>query len=330
LGAVLLVAVAIACGWMPVASAAAGQPAPGSPPLRIAVIGDYGDGSQAEADVAALVRSWNPDLVVTTGDNNYPKGEAATIDRHVGRYYSQFIAPYRGDFGPGAGTNRFFPSLGNHDWMTTGGRPPVPQPYLDYFTLPEGPGQERYYDFVWGPVQFFVVDSDYREPDGAYDGSAQAAWLQERLAASTAPWKLVVMHEPPYSSGFHGSSPRMRWPYDEWGASAVLAGHDHTYERVMRDGFPYFVNGLGSSSRYWFLLPVRGSTVRYNGDSGAMLIEATADRIDFRFVTRAGELIDSYTLETGSVSPAAREEQPAPIRPSKANPFLRPSRARVE
>ena len=25
----------------------------------------------------------------------------------------------------------------------------------------------------------------------------------------------------------------MRWPFAEWGASAVLSGHDHLYERVM-------------------------------------------------------------------------------------------------
>ena len=38
--------------------------------------------------------------------------------------------------------------------------------YLDYFTLPgagiaasDTSGNERYYDFVQGPVQFFVIDS---------------------------------------------------------------------------------------------------------------------------------------------------------------------------
>ncbi len=242
--------------------------------VRIAVIGDYGDDSQVEADVAALARSWKPDFVVTTGDNNYPSGAAGTIDSAVGRHYHDFIAPYIGIYGPGADTNRFFPTLGNHDWDATTRTTRLPQPYLNYFELP---GNERYYDVAWGPVQIFAVDSDYREPDGSSSDSIQAAWLRQRLAASTTPWKLVLMHEPPYSSGLHGSSTRLRWPYQAWGASAVLSGHDHTYERVVLDGFPYFVNGLGGSSRTWFVVPIPGSQVRYNADSGAMLIEASRE-----------------------------------------------------
>ncbi|MFZ1402096.1 MAG: hypothetical protein WAW03_03330, partial [Anaerolineae bacterium] len=64
--------------------------------LRFAVIGDCGGGGQAEAAVAALVTSWNPDLVITLGDNNYPAGEATTIDPHIGQFYHDFIFPYTG------------------------------------------------------------------------------------------------------------------------------------------------------------------------------------------------------------------------------------------
>src|SRR5438445_4582160 len=84
--------------------------------VRLAVIGDY-SASQPTADVANLVKSWNPDFVVTTGNNNYPAGAAATIDANVGQYYHQYISPYKGTFGPGSsdGLNHFWPSLGDHD-----------------------------------------------------------------------------------------------------------------------------------------------------------------------------------------------------------------------
>lgn len=276
------------------AQGAWGQDARGT--VRIAVIGDYGDGSQAAGDVAALVKSWQPDIVVTTGDNNYPRGAAATIDGNVGRFYGAFIWPYSGRYGRGATTNRFFPTLGNHDWDARIGKGGMPEPYVDYFTLPEGPGEERYYEVIWGPVHILAIDSDYREPDGSSADSVQARWLQTRLAESASPWKLVVMHEAPYSSGWHGSTERLRWPFQAWGATGVLSGHDHTYERVIRDGFPYFVNGLGGASRYWFRTAVPGSQVRFNGDSGAMLVEADATSITFRCVTRAREEIDFYTI----------------------------------
>jgi len=259
--------------------------------IRFAVIGDYGSNSQGEEDVANLIRGWDPDLIITTGDNNYSDGAAETIDENIGQYYHEFISPYIGSYGAGATTNRFFPSLGNHDWDTASA-----QPYLDYFSLP---GNERYYDFIWGAVHFFVIDSDTREPDGTLSTSTQGIWLQDQLAISTSPWNLVYMHHPPFSSGdHHGSMSYMQWPYQAWGADAVLAGHDHVYERIVLDGFPYFVNGLGGASIYNFSTPVLGSEARFSSDYGAMLVEADASHITFQFITRTGEVIDTYTLGT--------------------------------
>ncbi len=129
------------------------------PPLVFAVIGDYGLDSQPEDDVATLVHSWSPAFIVTTGDNNYPDGERSLIDDNVGKYYADFIYPYTGVHGPGATENRFFPSLGNHDWNSEDGAP-----YFDYFTLP---GNERYYSFVRGAGR--VLHPRQRRPRSGWD-----------------------------------------------------------------------------------------------------------------------------------------------------------------
>jgi hypothetical protein len=256
--------------------------------LRFAVIGDFGGGGQPEADVAALVKSWKPQLIITTGDNNYPDGSGETIDQKIGQFYSEFISPYTGEYGAGADENRFFPSLGNHDWNTD-----QAQPYLDYFTLP---GNERYYSFVRGPVHFFVLDSDSREPDGVGKSSLQATWLQEQLAASESPWKIVYFHHAPYSSGLHGPVDWMQWPFAAWGVDFVLSGHDHTYERISRDGITYFVNGLGGGSIYTFVIIMEGSQVRYNDDYGAMIVDASDNWIKFQFVNRQEQVIDDFAV----------------------------------
>jgi hypothetical protein len=256
--------------------------------VRLAVIGDYGLSNPAEEDVAVLVRSWRPDAVLTVGDNNYPFGSPETIDLNIGQYYAEFIHPYHGAYGPGAETNRFFPTLGNHDWVDLNA-----QAYFDYFELP---GNERYYEVRFGPVSLFALDSQPDEPDGITVDSTQGRWLEAALAASDAPWKLVTMHHPPYSSGPHQPVRALRWPFAEWGATAVLAGHDHIYERIERDGVLYFVNGLGGAVKYAIGNPVKGSQLRYNDDFGAMLVEASTERITFSFVTRAGEVIDTRTI----------------------------------
>ncbi|GAA4353137.1 hypothetical protein GCM10023185_13490 [Hymenobacter saemangeumensis] len=274
---------------------------------RFAAIGDYGYAGSPERDVSQLVKSWSPEFIITLGDNNYDVGAASTIDDNIGQYYHEFIAPYQGRYGAGATENRFFPSLGNHDLYTNAGAA-----YLAYFTLP---GNERYYDFVRGNVHFFAVNSDGSEPDGTGRFSAQARWLKERLAASTAPWKVVYFHHAPYSSGSHGSDRGLRWPFREWGASLVLTGHDHTYERVVADGLVYCVNGLGGRSLYSFNgTPLDGSAVRYNADYGAQLLEASADSLRLRFYTRTGQLIDDHTLVRGlAAEPQLLGVYPLPI-----------------
>lgn len=257
--------------------------------VRFAAIGDYGLAGPEVADVAELVRGFDPDFVITLGDNNYPHGRATTLDENVGQYYHDFISSYPGRFGSGADVSRFFPALGNHDWRT-----PVVAPYREYFSLP---GNERYYDVRWGPVHLFALDSDTEEPDGTDGASAQAIWLRDGLARSPAPWRIVYFHHPPYSSGRHGPNRHMQWPFFQWGATLVLSGHDHTYERIEHEGGLYVVNGLGGHpNRYEFRAPQPGSKVRFNDDHGAMRIEASARALELQFVTRSGDVIDTVSL----------------------------------
>lgn len=281
--------------FVAIVSASTSHSAP--PIVRFAVIGDYGTGTSLEAQVALMVHHWQPEFIVTTGDNSYG---SASIDRNVGQFYSDYIGNYSGAYGDGSPINRFFPSLGNHDYSDGAGV----GAYLSYFTLP---GNERYYDFVHGPVHIFCVNSNPEEPGGIAESSTQARWLQQRLAHSVAPWNVVYFHHPPYSSSSrHGSTPVMQWPFEAWGADVVMNGHDHTYERIMRDdnhdgdSLTYVVNGLGGRTPYTFATPVEGSAVRFNERNGAMLVTASSTRLvlDFYAVApdTAGELIDRMVV----------------------------------
>ncbi len=247
--------------------------APGN--TRFAIIGDFGSQARPELDVSRVIKSWNPDFVTTVGDNTYCIFFDPGLDPYddcVGLYYHDWMQPYTGQHGAGAADeNRFWPSMGNHDWDSK---------LISYTTFFSLPHNERYYDLVRGPVHFFMLDSDPREPDGVTATSVQGQWLQQKLAASTATWKLVYMHHPPYtSSGARSNNTWMQWPFKQWGASAVFAGHDHAYERFDIGGTPYFVNGAGGMYTYTFkITPELGSLVRYNADFGAMLVGHLAIR----------------------------------------------------
>ncbi|HWB63879.1 MAG TPA: metallophosphoesterase, partial [Chitinophagales bacterium] len=162
--------------------------------ITFAVIGDYGKGTSQEDSVAKMVKSWNPDFIITVGDNNYPAGSATTIKKHIGDYYGDYIynpdAPAAWQCGGKAAQekqNRFFPSPGNHDNYSL---PPL-KPYLKYFTLP---GDEKNYDFVWGPVHFYSINSG-TSGNLPVTGPV-AAGLKASLAEDKSPFRLVYFHHP--------------------------------------------------------------------------------------------------------------------------------------
>lgn len=297
-----------------------------------AVIGDYGVDNDASRRVATMVDLWDPRFILTVGDNTYGD-QNVNVDeweRRIGQYYGRFILG-RSDHRYANQTSdvqRFFPAVGNHDVIDPlpgGAAPPGPpyftgspgaiRPgYLDYFhddpvnpggRLPPGHHEPTasYYNFRWGAAHFFALDSEsaFVDPQSA---EQQATWLQSQLATSDAAWKFVYFHHPPYSSGSHGDQAFIQWPFAAWGASAVFTGHDHTYERIRRDGIPYFVNGLGGQGVYQFGTVTEGSVIRYNEFHGAMRVAVDEQTAVFEFFAAvpnedgsiAPTMIDRYVL----------------------------------
>lgn len=252
-----------------------------TPALTFAFFADHGlvsDMDDAEA-VARLVHSWNPDIVVVGGDNNYPSGATSTLD--------EAWAPYMDDIR----MSRLFPALGNHDMDTELGTPQT-----NFFSLP---GNGRYYQFVRGPVEFFVINSDPREEDGNDSASDQADWLETALGSSKATWKVVVCHHAPYTSDSTHTPgyATVRWPFEAWGADVVLSGHGHNYERILVSEFPYFVVGTGGTTLRAFTLPaVSGSQLRYYAKHGALRVLADKKKMLFKFYNIDGDMIDVYAI----------------------------------
>ncbi|MFC7537518.1 metallophosphoesterase family protein [Sphingomonas sp. GCM10030256] len=265
---------------------------------RFAAFGDIGKSSNAAA-VARLTRDRSAEFILMLGDLCYGSTPLGT----------QIDTNYEAERDNG----KLWPALGNHEFSDPCGGGSTASAYRSYFNLPNN---ERYYDFKRGPVHFFAINS-HKDADGVSATSEQALWLKRKLAASTSPWQVVFFHHPPFSSGEHGSTSRMQWPFEAWGADAVLSGHDHDYERIMRDvngdgrKIPYMVSGLGGQSRRGFEATVTGSVKRYSGAFGALFGTATSTSLKFEFRNASGVLIDSYsTSNSGNTSSAFEFKTP--------------------
>lgn len=294
--------------------------------VRFAVIGDFGREGPDVRRVSERVRSWDVDMIITTGDNNYEVGHLRSFDDNVGQYYCDYIynpdAPYLYRCGGDAwrdSVNRFFPSVGNHDY---GSRKGI-EPYLTYFTLP---GNEVYYAFQWGPVAFYALDSERAETF-----AEQRRWLADERArrdADGARYHVAYFHRPPYSSGSHGDYAGMQWDFDALGVDLVLAGHEHDYQRVVPPGDPravYIVNGAGGTSlRHDCGVSATPAEVVACTDDrhGALLVEADAERMTVRFGTAGGAWLDEVVVEPTSPQRDVPNPVPGPDAPLPADVTL--------
>lgn len=260
---------------------------------RYAIVGDMAE-TTAFNTVSAMMESWNPAHIISAGDNN--NNDDADLEGTIGAKFHEWMSPYLGSMGAGSTTgNRFWPVLGNHDW--DGGL----TNYTNYFTLPNN---ERYYSVQLGEVEWFMMDSDTREPSGTSSTSTQAIWLQNALAASTATWQIVVFHHPAYSSASTPDNTYMRWPFQQWGADAIMSGHDHLYERLNVDGMPAFIVGTGGAGLHEFGAIDSHSVVRNDSIYGAMQLDASTTSLAFKYYKSDGSLYDSITLNTSPTAPS--------------------------
>jgi len=305
---------ALACA----AGASVAAPALGS--TQVALIGDAGVDNANQAAVATMASGWAPDALVLLGDNYYssvglPWG-TGRYDRTVGKYHCAFM---RGAaVGPNCAggtslTNRLWPIAGNHEYSDGG-----IANYLAYFSLP---GNERYYDVRVGDVHFFMLDTDEALRSPA-DMAAQKAWLEESLRASDAPFQMVALHHPPYTSSARGPATALRWPFAQWGADMVVSGHDHFYERLDVGGTPYVVNGIGGQSSTAFPgMAVVESRAHWSGSNGAMRLRATEQSMTAEFLSVDGVVRDAVTV-TRADTPAPNGAANDGAAPAKAGATL--------
>ena len=265
--------------------------AQGGAPTNFAIISDYGyTNDTIVANVANMVNSWDPDFIVTAGDNNQGSSCLATTcyPNVVGAYYGpEAVANGRKNY---MDPVNFYPAPGNHDYSS-----PISeyQKYFNYLPDSSGGNAPLYYEFVRGPVHFFMMNSE------ASDLNSQKAWLELELKASTAPWKIVVFHRPAYTGGYAGSNTSMQWPFAEWGADFVFAAHVHIYERIPKMQGPnndipivYYTSGVAGS----FIRTGNQIGDYYYSGAGAMRLEATTTSMKIEYVpVSTGEAIDSQT-----------------------------------
>ncbi len=232
---------------------------------RLGVIGDWGYEGPGRKAVAALLRAEHAKTplaaLLTTGDNFYPVGQVVEA-------YLRELPPVP-----------LYPAFGNHD-------APSLDAQLKRFGL-----ERPYYRVRLGAAEFFFL---YTEAEVG----VQRTWLAEGLAASQAPWKVVVLHRPLYSLGW--PSPTLRSLLEplllRHGVRLVLAGHDHQYAPLEAKGLLHVTTG-GGGARLYPLLPkpaARAWAVAHH----ALFLEINEEALTGYALDPQGQTLDRFVLRS--------------------------------
>lgn len=203
-----------------------------------------------------------PGTVLALGDLAYPNGTE--------RDFRQCYDPTWGRF-----KDRTRPTPGNHEHNTSSAAP-----YYLYWGERAGTPGEGFYSFELGAWHIIALNSNII--DGPLK-SKQEQWLAADLERHPTLCALAFFHHPRFSSGGHGSDPRLdslwRILYSQ-GVDVVLGGHDHDYERFApldpdgrrdtQQGIRQFVAGTGGAALTPFLWIRPYSEVRIYGARGVL------------------------------------------------------------
>jgi predicted phosphodiesterase len=295
----------VAAGGTAPLPAQSGNQAPAQPVLalplksnsvRFAVIGDAGTGDRSQNEVAAQIIRYHQrfpfSFALLLGDNIY--GSERPQD-----FAKKFERPYKLLLDDGV---EFHAALGNHDDPN--------QKFYKPFNL----GGQRYRTFKKGNVRFFVLDSNYLDPE-------QIAWLEKELAASGSDWKIAYFHHPLYTTARRGPEVELRTVLEpillKHEVDVVFQGHEHIYERLRpQKGIQYFTAGGSAKLRSGDTRPGELTEVGFASDRSFMLVEVAGDEMFFQAISRTGSTVDRGTIRRQMGDSAAKVSAP-PAKPGR-------------
>jgi hypothetical protein len=281
---------------------------------RLVVMGDVRSQPEVWRRMASRILTHERSALFMIGTGDYPAD---------GRDYSQWVEQF---FAPGRellAEMPLWPAIGNHErTRSSDGRSDVRESH--YFGLFELPGNERWFRVDYQYVTILILDSNSPMTPHA----PQCAWLREQLAEPRHRFTIVVLHHAPVSSGPHGQTdqagrPR-EWPiaqsreyllplFEERGVDLVLTGHDHIYERSVRNGVVYVVTGGAGAPLYEINAIANPDQVVAVRAHHYVTLDIGPEAIDLQAFDIDGRRIDTARIEVSVASP---EPAPEPARPT--------------
>jgi len=261
-------------------------PLPGTP-FRFAWLADN-RGNQPQYDaILRLIKAANPVLILHGGD--------IATDGAYAHIKSEFFTPTAQSI---YSQIPFVLTIGNHEQWT--------QDPMAFVEAPiSASNTQDYYSFDYGDMHLLVMLL-YTGENTYYDAgptSAQYAFAQADLQATTQKWKIVIAHKVPYTSadpngGGHPEAPELfpitRGVYEPNGVAAWIGGHNHFYQHNLVNGIHYVV--IGSCAAELYVPSTASYTLKSVRDYCYGIIDVSPSAFKISVYNGDGNLIDKIIL----------------------------------
>jgi len=258
----------------------AGKPA-GDTPARFVVFGDSRSDPSTHAAIVKGIQTTRADFLVNTGDIVADGGTAADWQS-----FFQIEAPLLREV-------PMFLAIGNHELSDDA----AGASFARYFGFPDPSGTPKLYGTARVDAARFFFLNGMQD----FDSGDERAWLESALKqADNEPglvFRIVVVHQGPWSSGPHGPNPRLVAAHVPELLAAhhvdlVLSGHDHIYERGVSDSMKYVITG-GAGAPLYKVSSTPPPTTR-RAESAYNYVDMVVSRFD---VTLEAHRIDGTLIE---------------------------------
>jgi len=237
-------------------------------------------------------------------------GDHVSFGAYKNSWQGSFFSPDNSNIRKRMAEVPFISCLGNHALYLKNyqGLNHATTLYGKYFPFPFV--ERRYWSFDYGPMHVTVLDQypDYYVmlPPIGYLDSTQMVWVEQDLASTDKPWKIIIIHEPGWSCEGHSSGyshpnnvdvQNLLQPLcEQYGVQIVFAAHNHYFARACKNGV-YHITTAGGGAPLYEVEEEFPNVMNTYKVHHYCKVEIEGETLALTALTPYGEVIDEFEVE---------------------------------
>ena len=263
-------------------------------PFNVAAVGDISCNKNGKQTISSIENN-HPNLVLFLGDLAY--------DNSLECFFDQTQVLENNETG-----NTVLVTIGNHDIDNGDGNKETKKQHMMHYNIPSAGYYSKIFDYDGSKILIVAMNftglEEQQERNKVKNSleNEQYNFVKDQLENSKATYKIVVSHAPFVSAECNSllklfritpcHNPLEKWDNDLFTkyhtlfkntkVDLVLSGHNHNYQREVKDGINYVISGLGGRSQYDLM---SDNNTHFANAYGFLLLKFHPEFVEGKFIS---------------------------------------------